>query len=107
VLGGLRDDGYVLINSIHSPADLGLAELTDRLGPGRVQCVPATDYARAATGRPLPNVCLLGAFAALTEQVSRASLETAVRERFRTAVADANIVALAAAYDHVREACHA
>jgi len=107
VLGGLLDDGYALINSIHSPADLGLGELTERLGPDRVQCVPATDYARTATGRPLPNVCLLGAFAALTDKVTRASLETAVRERFRADVAEANIAALATAYDHVREACHA
>ncbi len=93
--GGLRDDGYALINSIRSPADLGLAELhrTARAGPGAVRRRPPTTPARH-TGRPLPNVCLLGAFAALTERVSRASLETAVRERFRTAVADANIVAL-------------
>jgi pyruvate ferredoxin oxidoreductase gamma subunit len=107
VLGGLVDGGYALINSVHSPGELGLAELTERLGPDRVLCVPATDFAREATGRPLPNVCLLGAFAALTGQVTQPSLETAVRERFRAPVAEANIAALAAAFDHVQEVCHA
>jgi pyruvate ferredoxin oxidoreductase gamma subunit len=107
VFGGLRDDGYVLVNSVQSFADLGLSELVARLGPGRVRCVPATDLARTHVGRPLPNVCLLGAFAALTGKVTRESLGDAVLERFPERIAKGNIAALHAAFEHVVEAAHA
>ena len=65
--------------------------------------MPATDIAREHIGRPLPNVALLGAFAALTRRVSRTSIETAVRERFPEAVAEANIRAVRVAHDVVPE----
>ena len=107
VFAGLRTEGYVIVNSVHPPAELGLKELVDRLGPAHVRCVPATDLARTHIGRPLPNVCLLGAFTGLTEQVSRLSLEQAVRERFPEPIAEANVAALRAADQLVKEAVHA
>jgi pyruvate ferredoxin oxidoreductase gamma subunit len=107
VFAGLRPDGFVLINSGRSPDELGLADLTGRLDADRVVCVPATDIAREHVGRPLPNVCLLGALAAQTGVVSRPSVETAVRERFPAAVAAANVAAARAAYRCVRELSHA
>jgi pyruvate ferredoxin oxidoreductase gamma subunit len=107
VFGGLADNGYVLINSVRPPSGLGLDDLVVRLGAARVVCIPATDLAREYIGRPLPNVCLLGAFAALTGKVSRGSLEDAVRERFPAAIADANIAAAAAAHALVQEISHA
>ena len=102
VFGGLRTPGYVLINSVRTAADLGLTDLVEQVGEAQVRCVPATDLARQHVGRPLPNVCLLGALAALTGQVTRTSLETAVRERFPERVADGNVAALEAAYAHVQ-----
>jgi pyruvate ferredoxin oxidoreductase gamma subunit len=107
VFAGLRASGFVLINSVHSPEDLGLADLTGRVDSGRVACVPATEIAREHLGRPLPNVCLLGAFAAQTNAVHRASVETAVRERFPAAVAEANVASARAAYRCVQELSHA
>ena len=107
VFAGLRDGGYALINSVHRPEALGLGELVGRLGDARVRCVPATDLTRTHIGRPLPNVCLLGAFTRLTGQVSRDSLEQAVRERFPEAIAEANVTALRAAGEYVEEAVDA
>lgn len=107
VFRGLREDGFVLINSVHSPADLGLASLTGRLEPDRVRTVPATGLAREHVGKPLPNVCLLGALAALTGIATEPSLASAVRERFRPDVAEPNIAALRAAFEQLSELRHA
>jgi pyruvate ferredoxin oxidoreductase gamma subunit len=103
VFGGLRSDGYVLINSSRAPMELRLGELLERLSPERVQGVGATQIARDTLGRPLPNVALLGAFAALTRVVSIASLVSAIRGRFGdTPVADGNIAAAQRAYTTMR-----
>ena len=103
VFAGLRADGYALINSTRGLDELGLADLRSRLSAGRVRTVPATDIAREHIGRPLPNVCLLGAFAALTGTVSLAAIEHAVRERFAERIATANIAAARAAFEYVRD----
>jgi pyruvate ferredoxin oxidoreductase gamma subunit len=104
VFGGLAPGGYVLINSRRTPAELGLSELVGRHQPGHVITVDATALAREHTGRPLPNVCLLGAFAALTGTVTFDSIEFAVRDRFREHIATANVNAARAAYEAVETA---
>ena len=90
VLDGLTDDGYLLVNSSGSPASLGLAELAPQLQPRHVVTVAATDLARTALGRPLPNTALLGALAGLTGVVGLASLQAAIRERFGAVAGDLN-----------------
>jgi len=107
VFAGLSGNGYVLINSSHTVAELGLDDLLSGRDPGRVVTVPATDLARRHTGRPLPNVCVLGALAALTGVVRIDSIETAVRARFRGAVAESNVDAARAAFAELREVRHA
>ena len=107
VFAGLDRHGYVLVNSERTPAELGLTDLASRVPPEQVMTVPATELARQHLGRPLPNVALLGAFAALTGQVSLRSIEQAVRERFPAAVAAANIRAARAGFDAVRVTAHA
>lgn len=96
VFAGLRPDGYVLINSVHSPLELGLTDLLDSHGAHRVQCLPATDIALREIGRPLTNICMLGALAALTGWVSLSAIEQSVRYRFRPELAEANVAALRA-----------
>ncbi|WP_406043310.1 2-oxoacid:acceptor oxidoreductase family protein [Micromonospora sp. NBC_00898] len=107
LFAGLAPAGYVLINSTRSVEELGICDLADRLDRRRILTVAATDLARQHIGRPVPNVCLLGAFAAQTGSVSFASIESAVRDRFHGPVAKANVTAGRAAYDTVREAQHA
>ena len=107
VFSGLAPDGYVLINSTRTLDELGIGELAERHPNNRIITVVASDIAREHIGRPLPNVCLLGAFAALTRAVSIGSIETAVHERFSELVAKANIAAARDAYDRVAVASHA
>jgi pyruvate ferredoxin oxidoreductase gamma subunit len=97
---GLRPDGYVLINTKRSFAELGLGELEL---PGRRFTVPATDLAREHLGRPLPNAVLLGAFAAVTGVVTIDSVESAIRSRFAGKAAEGNVAAARAAYELLKE----
>jgi pyruvate ferredoxin oxidoreductase gamma subunit len=110
VFGGLRANGYVLLNTERSLAALGLDELTERVRPERVVTVPASRLAREHLGRPLPNAALLGGLVALTNVVSATSLAAAIRDRFPASVADSNVAAAEAAHHlvaHAPEVCRA
>ena len=102
VLSTCAPGALLLINSAHAPTAL---PLPDRAADGavRVVTIPATALARHHLGRPLPNVCMLGALCALTGWFTLASLERAVVERFRTDVAAGNLAAAAAAHRVVVE----
>ena len=99
VFGGLGADGYLLVNTARSLAELGIAEFVQQFGPGRVLTVPATDLALERLGRPLPGAVLLGAFAAMTRQIELASVRAAIGRRFTADVARGNISAAGAAYE--------
>lgn len=101
VFHGLRAGGFVLINTNRPLGELD--GLVERLGPAHVVTVPATDFAREHLGRPLPNAALLGGFAALTRLLSFGAVELAIRGRFAGPVADGNVAAARAAYDHVEQ----
>jgi pyruvate ferredoxin oxidoreductase gamma subunit len=98
VFAGLSMSGYVILNSSRTADQLGIAELADRIPHGHLVTVPATDIARAHTGRPVPNAVLLGAVAALTGVVSLGAVGRAVRERFPGRVGEANVSAAEAAF---------
>lgn len=98
LFAGLKSEGYVLINTSRALDEIGLEELHERLSPQRVRTCPATEIALEHLGRPLPNAALLGAFAALTGQITLAALDTAIRDRFKGAVGERNAAAAAAAY---------
>jgi pyruvate ferredoxin oxidoreductase gamma subunit len=98
---GLQPDGYVLVNSSRSWAELGVDERLPQQCAERRRTVPATAIARRTVGRPLPNAPMLGAFAALTGAVSFVSVDTALRERFIGAVAEGNVLGARVAYEMV------
>jgi pyruvate ferredoxin oxidoreductase gamma subunit len=111
VFQGLGQQGYVLINSSHTVDELGLAELARRLPAGHFQLLPATQFAMAQLGRPLPGAAMIAGFAALTALISLAAVQAAYRERFSGKVAEANAEVARLAYEHVRaslkESAHA
>jgi pyruvate ferredoxin oxidoreductase gamma subunit len=102
VFQGLPRNGYVLINSRRSFEQLGLADIVQRYQSDRLTTVPATEIAMKHLGRPLPNVALIGGFAALSALVSMDAVSHAIRDKFSGKVADANIAAAADAYAYVR-----
>jgi pyruvate ferredoxin oxidoreductase gamma subunit len=102
VFGGLREHGYVLVNSTRTLDQLGLAELRARCGEARALSVPAGELARQRLGRPIPNAALLGGLIALTGLVAVEALERAIGERFPSVVAEGNRLAARDVYEHVR-----
>lgn len=103
LFGGLRPEGYLLLNSSHSLEELGLGDLVGRLRSGRALSIPAGEIARRHLGKPLPNAALLGGFAALTGQLGLEAVQEAIRERFPGPAGGANAAAAAECFYLVRE----
>lgn len=101
VFAGLRGNGYLLVNTNKSFAELHLSEAVSRLPKGHAVIVPATEFAMKHVGRPVPNAALLGAFAALTRFVHIDSVKRAIEETFPGKVGGANIAAATEAYEFV------
>lgn len=102
VFAGLRSSGWLLVNSTRSARELGIGAVVDRLGRDRVAVVAASRIATEQLGRPLPGAALLGAFAALTAEVSLAAVDAAIREQFSGAVAEGNAAAARVAHAATR-----
>jgi pyruvate ferredoxin oxidoreductase gamma subunit len=107
VFAGLQRDGYLLVNTNKSFAELHIAEAAGRLPKGRAVIVPATDFALKHVGRPVPNAALLGAFAALTTIVQIDSVKRAIEEVFPGKVGAANVAAAMEAHAFVLSQQHA
>jgi len=111
VFQGVGQDGFILINTNRSFEDLGLGEFVKGFRPQRLCTVPATELALKHVGRPVPNVPLLGGFAAVSGVITLDAVIAAIRERFSGKVRDGNVAAASAAYETVahemEEAAHA
>ena len=103
LFSGLESRGYLVLNTSSTLDALGLTELAQSLPPEHVAIVAATEIGREHVGRPVPNVPLLGAFAALTGQVSLRAVQDAVRDRFPGALGHDNARAAEVAHEHVRQ----
>lgn len=104
VFSGLAADGFVLINSARSVAELQIQEIADRLPVHHVVPVAATELAMYHLGRPTPNTVLLGALTALTDVIQLESVIKAIEDKFSGEVAQRNIAAARAAHDAARAA---
>ncbi len=103
VLSGLeRPAGYILINSNKTFSDLGLGEFVKSMRPERLISLPATEISLKHVGRAVPNVPLLGGFAAASGLISLASVSAAIQEKFSGKVAEGNIAAATEAYKIVK-----
>jgi len=99
VFAGLRDDGYVLINTTKSLSELGIEEAISKLDPSRVVTVPATELALKHLKRPTPNTVLLGAFTAMSDTVQLDSVCKAIMKKFPGKIGEMNVEAARAAHD--------
>ena len=99
VFDGLKPHGIALINTSGVETSATDAALPSR--SVRVSTVPATEFARQRTGRPLPNAAMLGAVAAATGIVPLAAVRAAIAARFPAPVAEANAAAATDAFEHL------
>jgi pyruvate ferredoxin oxidoreductase gamma subunit len=99
LFNGVSKRGYILINSTHSLDELGLGGFARGVQQYRICTVPATDLALKHVGRSVPNVPLLGGFAAITGLVTLPSLIAAIRQKFSGTVAERNVAAATEAFE--------
>ncbi len=92
VAQGLKDDGRLLINTEKDPSSLGIDV------KGELKTINATKIALEQLGRPIVNTTMLGAFIALTGEVTLDSLKDAISKRFPEKLASKNIKAVETAY---------
>jgi pyruvate ferredoxin oxidoreductase gamma subunit len=105
VLAGLAEDGIVLVNT-SKPVE-GLRRSSGAGARARWIGVPASDLAREALGRPLPNTALVGALAAVTGALQPAAVASAIRRRFAgSALVEANAELAERAYALVKGGEH-
>ncbi len=102
VFAGLKKDGYILINTTKTFEQLGLGDFVRDWHPERLCTVSATELSIKHVGRPVPNVPLLGGFAAVSGIIKLESVAMAIRDKFSGKVADGNIAAATEAYDIVK-----
>ena len=98
VFEGLSPDGYVLINSSRSLDQLGIGEYLGKLPAGHVRGFAATELALRHIGRPVPNAALLAGLCAMTGRLKLASVETAIRQKFKGDVGERNVAAAREAF---------
>ena len=99
---GLKKDGYILINTSKTFDQLGLGDFVRAWHPERLCTVPAMELALKHVGRPVPNVPLLGGFAAVSGVIRLESVIKAINERFADKVAAGNVAAAREAYAFVK-----
>jgi pyruvate ferredoxin oxidoreductase gamma subunit len=101
VFSGLKRGGYILINTTRSFDQLGLGDFVKDFQADHLLAVGATELAMQHVGRPVPNMPMLGAFAALGSWVTLEAVQAAIRQKFAGAVAQGNMDAARDAYDIV------
>jgi len=102
VFAGLKADGYILINTNRSFEQLGLGEFVRARRAERLCTVAATELALKHVGRPVPNVPLLGGFAAVSGLIRLESVIKAINDKFSGKVAAGNSAAATEAFEIVR-----
>ncbi len=98
VFAGLREDGYVLINTTKTLGELGIGQATKKLPAGHVATVAATELAMKYLKRPTPNTVLLGAFTAMSDTVQIDSVCAAIMKKFPGKIGEMNVEAARAAH---------
>jgi pyruvate ferredoxin oxidoreductase gamma subunit len=99
LFSGLRDGGYILLNSTLSIEEQRFGGFGHGVEHYRLCTIPATELSLKHVGRAVPNVPLLGAFAAISGVITLASVVAAVRQKFSPALAKKNIAAAEEAFD--------
>jgi pyruvate ferredoxin oxidoreductase gamma subunit len=102
VFSGLKEGGFILINTKSTFDELGLGDYVRDWPAERLCTLPATDLGLKHVGRPMPNVALLAGFAALSGTIRLESVCKAISTKFSGKVAKGNIAGATEAFELVR-----
>jgi 2-oxoacid:acceptor oxidoreductase gamma subunit (pyruvate/2-ketoisovalerate family) len=96
VTGGLRSEGWVVVNTWQSPQELKIK------GDFNIATADATRICRelglVVAGLTVVNTAILGALIRATEIANMTSLEKAIKERFSDSTVDINLSAIRKTY---------
>lgn len=95
---GLAPGGTAIINTRHTPAEVGAIAPDAPDGGARVITVPAHEIVMEHLGAPKPAAAMLGAFAAATGAIALDAVESVFRTRFPGAVGEQNAAAARAGF---------
>ncbi len=85
----------IIVNSNKKPEELGLNT------KAKVKCVDITSVALRTIGKPFVNIAALGAFSALTKEVSINALEEAIKQQMgsKGPMVEKNVLAIKEVYE--------
>ncbi len=97
IAAGLMEDGLILVNTEKAlpPMEGGQK--------ARVVAIAASRVAEEILGRPIGNTALLGAFAAVTGELTMDAVSEAVRERLGGQLGEKNVLVAQKSYEMMRE----
>ncbi len=98
---GLKDDGKLIINTESDIKNI-MNKLNNVINESNVVLFPALKISMKILGKPIVNTTLLGAFSAISGEVSINSIKKEIENRFGSKVGKLNIDAAQAAYDYVK-----
>jgi pyruvate ferredoxin oxidoreductase gamma subunit len=97
IFQGATNKTKIIMNSEKKNKDLG-----KKYRKYKISAVPATQMALDVLGKPIVNTAILGAFAGVTGLIQLASLEKAIKERFKSKLQTDNLKLMRMAYCHTR-----
>ncbi len=103
VFAGVASPGIVIINSTRNEEALHLADVVTRHPGVQIYTLPASDLALKHLGRPFANIGMVAGYAALTGEVTKASVNQAITEKFPGRIGELNAAVAAEVYDYVAE----
>lgn len=92
---------WAVVNTTATVAQLRADHPDAPTAPGHLATVPADTIVRLYLGAPKPSAAMLGAFAALTGQVTLATVVEVIGHRFAGRVAERNVTAARVAHQWV------
>jgi pyruvate ferredoxin oxidoreductase gamma subunit len=98
---GMEPDSWAVVNTRESANQIREIQPEAPSAPGHLATVPADDIVREYLGRPIPSAALLGAFAALTGQITLEHVIDAINRIFKGKVASGNIKSAEVAHQWV------
>jgi pyruvate ferredoxin oxidoreductase gamma subunit len=91
----------IIVNSNKKPEELGINTKALSGGQAKIMCIDITKVALEKIGKPFVNISALGAFAAITGEVSLKALEEAIGQQMgsKGAIVEKNLAAIREVYD--------
>jgi pyruvate ferredoxin oxidoreductase gamma subunit len=97
VTEGLKEEGNLIINTKMSAEEIKVA------GKAKIFTVDATSIALEIFGKPIVNTAMIGAYAAVTDDVTVDSIHKAIDQEFKGKIAEKNKEIVSKVYEETKK----